>query len=377
MIGDYVIFQRDRTGALKKRLIDVSSVDILEKVNDVGSWNIKSVTDYACPFAEGDGIIIFRDGRYCFSGFMLSATETYDSYTDLYTWEVSGVSDLAYLNRRVCYPDPEGGDTTAVGYYTDSGRIADVVKRLIDKNVGISALPERREAMVAETVVDERGENVSVSLRFSNLLETVVGLLDEQAMTIRVMWDDDAKKVYYQTFKSADLSESLLFSVELNTLERLEHTLTAPDGNYVISAGQGELTERSFAYAVNSVSVSKWGRIEYYHDMRATVDAELQTDADVTLSKFSDQQEGYTCDIPISDGLPQYRTDWDLGDFVTVAHGNKLFVERVLQVKTRIDATTETITPAIGTVTESTLKKIFGQLGTLRSDVEQLQNVSR
>lgn len=377
MIGDYVIFQRDRSGALKQRLIDVSSVDILEKVNDVGSWNIKSVTDYACPFAEGDGIIIFRDGRYCFSGFMLSANETYDSYTDLYTWEVSGVSDLAYLSRRVCYPDPEGGDTTAVGYYTDSGRIAEVVKRLIDKNVGSSALPERREAMIEETVVDERGENVSISVRFSNLLSTVVGLLDEQAMTIRVMWDDDTKKIYYQTFKSADLSETLLFSVELNTLERLEHTLTAPDGNYVISAGQGELTERSFAYAVNTTSVSKWGRIEYYHDMRATVDAELQTDADVTLSKFSDQQEGYTCDIPVSDGLPQYRTDWNLGDFVTVAHGNKLFVERVLQVKTRIDATTEAITPTIGTVTESTLKKIFGQLGTLRSDVEQLQNVSR
>ena len=121
MYSDYAIYIRNKDGSFRDRLIDVASVNIIETLNNIGSWTIKSKTPERCPFMVGDGIVIYKDGDYYYSGPAGRISETYDGIDDIYEWTVQGVSDLDYLNRRVCYPDPETGDTSEIAYYTDSG----------------------------------------------------------------------------------------------------------------------------------------------------------------------------------------------------------------------------------------------------------------
>ena len=372
----YTVFLRGKNGKPKQRMFDISSLDIVEKLNDSGSWVIKSKTADRCPFQAGDGIIVFCKGDYYYSGVLKKIEETFDGWSGLYEWTASGASDLDYLTRRVVYPDPVEGHTDQSGYYIDTGLISEVVKRLIDKNLGIEAMDSRVEPMIEGTRIDDIGNQVAIEIRFENLFDCIVRMLEEQVMTIRCGWDYENEKVFYQIYDSKDLSGMLLFSSSLNALQTMDYSLKSPDGNYVISAGEGELTARSFAYAENEASVTKWGRIEYYHDMRSTEDADLQTDADTTLADISDAEEGYSGEMVAGQSMPQYRKDWNLGDFVAVAHRSEVMVQRVLQVETNISVNSETIKPTIGTIPEGKIHEIFREIKRLKSDVAQLQRVS-
>lgn len=373
MFTKYAVHIRNRNGDYINRLTDIETLEITEVLNDPGSWSISSKTPYICPFNAGDGIVVSRDGELFYSGVLKEITEEYDAYERLYTWKVSGASDLDFLTRRVCYPDPSTGLTTTVSHYEDSGTLAEVVKRLIDKNLGPEALPVRQEQLVKSSVIGDEGSGVSVSLRFQNLLEAIKTLLDTQNFSIRANWDNRERKLYYQIYQSTNYDNVLLFSATLNSLLAVTYNCKAPEGNAVISGGEGEKTERSFAYANDDVSASSWGRIEYYHDMRATADDDLQTDADSTLQKLAEENQGQSALVNSNTWELEYKRNWNIGDFVAVEIHGSVDIQRVLQVKTTVAFDDETIEPVIGSVKHSQLSGIYGQLKQLRSDVNQLQ----
>ena len=374
MLGQYVTYVRDRNGVFKHRLNDVTSVKLLEKVNDVGSWTIASTTPGREPFEPGDGIVMIKNGSVYFSGVMNKMTSDYDGYNRLYKWTVYGQNDLAYLSRRVCHPDPVNLTTDENSHYTDSGTLGNVLARLIDKNAGVSANPTRQIPFLEATVIKDAGENVSVSLRFDNLLKTVQSLLEEQAFVIMPVWNPDTKKLHYEISAGADASDKLVFSTSLNQIQTLKYSLLAPTGNYVISAGQGQQTARNFAYAQNDESIDQWGRIEAYHDMRSTATADLQADADAFLIN-SQTNEGYSAELN-ANAADGYKKVWNLGDDVGIVVDGKTYRSRLLQVETAIDYDTETISPTVGTVDKGQLNPIFQSLSDLRSDVNQLLKVS-
>ena len=262
MYSDYAIYIRRKDGVFTDRLLNITSLTINEVLNDVGSWTIKSTTSVRCPFTVGDGIVIYKNGEYYYSGLMKRITESYDSILSVYEWTVQGVSDLEYLNRRVCYPDPTTGETTETAYYTDSGFLAEVVSRLIDKNFGPQALTSRQEPLFSSVIYSNKGQNCSVKLRFQTVLKAVQQQLDIQKFSISPFWDADAKKLSFVLRESNDLSHLLLFSTELNSVDTLSYLASSPTGNFIISGGQGEQTERAFAFATNQESIDQWGRIE-------------------------------------------------------------------------------------------------------------------
>ena len=298
---------------------------------------------------------------------------TYNPYDKQYSWTVIGSSDIEYLKRRIVYVDPETGSTTEDAYYTDSGPIETVIKNLIDRNVGVSAMEERREPCLAETIVRPSQDMVSVSLRFPTVLTAIVPLLNSKNMSIEPLWDADNDKLSYQIRKSTDLSQMLLFSTELNSILSVDYLSNAPTGNFIMSAGKGELTERSFAYAQDDPSINEWGRIEYYRDVRNTEPEDLQADADTTLEQSAVENVGYSAQLSTESAYLQYRTDWNLGDFVGFVVDGTTYIRRVLQVETKLDYEKETLIPTIGTIERGNLVGIFKQLNQLRSDVDHLE----
>jgi len=372
MFSDYAIYIRGKDGYFRDRLVDIESVHIIEMLNDPGSWTINSTTPEPCPFVAGDGIVVYKNGKYYYSGLLKKVSEEYDGYDHMYKWSAQGASDLEFLNRRICYVDTETGSTTEEAYYTDSGSLGAVVKRLIDRNIGPDAMRIRREPLIAETPLVPFAETISVKLRFQMLLTALVPLLDSQNCTLLPEWDADNRKLTFRIHKSNDLSQLLLFSTELNSVLSVNYLATAPKGNYIMSAGQGELTERSFAYAENAESMEEWGRIEYYHDMRSVEAQDLQTDADTTLKSYSEENVGYAADLNTDAAFLQYRVDWNLGDFIGVVVHGQTMVRRVLQVETSLTYERETVTPTIGTVVRGKLVNIFNQLAQLREDYDHL-----
>lgn len=373
MYSDYAIYIRDKEGNFRDRLVNIESLDIIESLNDPGTWTIKSTTPERCPFTAGDGIVVYKNGKYYYSGVLKKISENYDGYDAQYKWTASGASDLEFLKRRIVYVDPETGSTTENAYYTATGTLGNVIKDLIDRNLGPLAMEPRREPFVAEIPVIAPMGEVSVSLRFPILLTAIVPLLEAYQCSILPEWNADTKKLTFRIRKSNDLSQLLLFSTELNSVITIDYLANAPVGNFIMSAGQGELTERSFAYAESEDSMDEWGRIEYYHDVRSTTPEELQSDADTTLEKNAAENVGYSANLNTDASSLQYRTDWNLGDFVgVVVHGTTL-VRRVLQVETKLTYERETVTPTIGTVDRGVLVGIFKQLEQLRSDVDHLE----
>lgn len=372
MFSDYAIYIRNKDGRFRDRLINVGSVDIIEMLNAPGTWTIKSTTPERCPFGSGDGIVIYKNGKYYYSGILKKISESYSGYDHMYTWTAQGASDLDFLTRRVCYVDWETGSTDENAYYEDSGYYGAVIKRLIDRNIGPSAMKERREPLIAETPLVPFEETISVSLRFPILLTALVPILDSKNCTLEPYWDADAKMLTFRLKKSNDLSQLLLFSTELNSVLSVDYLANAPKGNYIISAGQGELTDRSFAYAQNDESISDWGRIEYYHDMRSTKPEDLQTDADTTLESSAAENVGYSAEVNTDTAFLQYRVDWGIGDFIGIVVHGQTMVRRVLQVETKLTYERETIIPTIGTVERGKLVSIFDQLQQLREDFDHL-----
>ena len=372
MFSDYAIYIRSKDGKFRDRLVNVESVDIIEMLNDPGSWTIESTTPEPCPFVSGDGIVVYKNGKYYYSGLLKKIIESYDGYDHMYKWTAQGASDLEFLNRRICYVDPATGSTTVDAYYTDSGAFGLVIKHLIDRNIGPDAMIERQEPLIGETPLIPFEETISVSLRFQMLLTALVPLLNSLNCTLLPEWDADNRKLTFKIRKSNDLSQLLLFSTELNSVLSVDYLATAPRGNFIMSGGKGELTERSFAYAENTDSMAEWGRIEYFHDVRSTETDDLQTDADTTLETSSDENVGYSAELNTDAAFLQYRTDWNLGDFLgVVVHGQTL-IRRVLQVETTLTYERETVIPTIGTVERGKLVNIFNQIAQLREDFDHL-----
>ena len=373
MYSDYAIYIRNKDGSFRNRLINVSSVNIIETLNDIGSWTIKSITPERCPFMVGDGIVIYKNGDYYYSGLVGKISETYNGIDDVYEWTVQGVSDLVYLNYRVCYPDPTTGETSETAYYTDSGLLADVISRLIQRNMGDYAMASRREPLFSSVIAENEGTPCSVKLRFQTLLKAIQQQIDIQNFSINTLWDADADKLSFVLRKSNDMSHLLLFSTELNSIDSYSFLALAPVGNYIISGGQGEQTERAFAYAQDPESINQWGRIEYFHDVRSVEADNLQDDANVTLQKSAEQNVGFSASMNADGSYLRYRTDWNLGDYVGIVVHNETYIRRVMQVETNLTHEMETVTPTVGTVEKGQLGKILDDINRLRSDMDYLQ----
>lgn len=373
MYSDYAIYIRSKDGVFRDRIVFYTSLTIIEKLNDPGSWSMQSRTPERCPFMAGDGIVVYKNGVYYYSGILTSVKENYDGYDGQYTWEVKGASDIEFLRRRICYIDPETGDTDSESYYEDTGSVYSVVKNLIDKNVGPSALSYRQEPLIDEVPLVPSLEEISISLRLPNLLQTVAKLLDEKNQSIAMEWDADRRKLTFSIKESNDLSHMLLFSTELNSVISINYLASAPEGNFVMSGGQGEMEERAFAYAQDDESISEWGRIEDYRDVRSVKPEDLQTDADTAIIKNAKENVGYSAVLNTDSAFLQYRRDWNLGDYVGVVVHGETIIRRVMQVETRLTHDRETVTPTIGTVEHGTLNRIFKELSKLRSDVDHLE----
>ena len=374
MKANYGVFIRDKDGTLRDRINDFSSLSILDTLNAVGSWNMSSMTAEPCPLKPGMGIIVSRNNVFCYSGIVEQIQDVYDTSKGLYQWQVQGVGDLGYLNRRICYVDPATGRTDQIDHYTDTGKLSEVVERLIAKNIGPDALPDRKETIIESNVnaINEHayGPDVSAYLRFQNLLDAVKALCVSNLYNFRPVWDEARSKLYYEVFLGRDLTNAIVFTEQLNNITESERLAVVPEGNFILAGGVGELTERTFATAQNDDSIGNWGRIEVFQDVRNQYDVDSYVEE--VLVKKSEGTSGYSVTASDADNAPQYGIDYRIGDYVSMKIEDQYISAQVQQCQIDVSDGVETLSPKFGTVALGRFKSIYSQLDNLRADVNEL-----
>lgn len=373
MQGTYYIYVRDANGNLLQNLIDFTQLRILDTLNDVGQWTISSVSENKCPFQPGYGIVVIRNGVCIYTGIVTTIQDTYDTSRQLYTWQVEGVNDLGLLARRICYVDPTTGNTTTYAHYTDSGDITYVVNNLISKNAGPNALAERRTTVIENHGFSSLSINVSVSLRFQNLLTAIATLCSANDCGIRAVWDNTPSKIYYQVFKPRNLSSTIYYAEYMNNTAKCEYIAKVPDGNWILAGGTGELTARTFASAQNNTSISQWGRIEVFQDARNQ--SNVSTYVTKVVAEKSDNMIGYSITASEVDSAPQYGVDYLLGDIIGANVMGQNITAQIQQIEITLANGVEHIVPKFGTLSLGKFRDIFQRINDMQQNMNELLGV--
>ena len=102
----YEVYLRNSEGKRGSLVNGIMSITSTFRFNEPVKWVITGAGLEECPIADGADIVIFRDNKTHYCGYVDKKKTKYDAKTRIYDWEVSGLSDLGKLEHRLTYPNP-------------------------------------------------------------------------------------------------------------------------------------------------------------------------------------------------------------------------------------------------------------------------------
>ena len=118
-MGTYRIVVTDFRGNLLFTITDSDfvSLEIIDQLNDAGSWKLRSRTKEPCPFSACNAIIVFRDDVQIYNGYVTKIEETYEVSSKTWNWTVKGENHIGLLKHRLIYPTKNNDGTLRDQYY--------------------------------------------------------------------------------------------------------------------------------------------------------------------------------------------------------------------------------------------------------------------
>ena len=254
--------------------------------------------------------------------------------------EVSGGDNRYYLNTRVCYPSSSGliwdatkghyyfsGDAANEGYDIIQGNAETVMKTLVMDNCADRALTARRIPNL--TVADSmgRGNAVTSSARFDNLLTQVqnIGLA---SAGLHFDITRQADQLVFDTFYGRDYTsgkpEQIVFSEDNQTLREYDLRIDVSTGNYIIVGGPGSGWDQAFGFQEDLESEGDFGRVEMFMDASGLSTTATDAEIESALAQAGQMQltsSAYLTQISLvleENNMLQYIRNFKLGDMVTV-----------------------------------------------------------
>jgi hypothetical protein len=373
----FEIFAR---GAQLQRLGQISDYTKLAMVlrhNGVSTWvleaprsDLVAQVDFGLGFG---GLIVKPDDsdEVLLSGSLKKPIRNWSGAGD--SMVLAGVDDTVWLDQRLAYPVPAGPPYTASAYDTRTGICETIMRQYVDVNAGPGATEARRVNGLTLAANQARGLSITGRARFQNLLE----LLQELALAggglgFRIV--QVGAGLQFQVYTSTDLTASAIFSAELGNLHSYTEEIEAAEANYIIAAGGGEGTARTFREFGDSESILKYGRVEKFRDRRDTTsNAELDQ---TIVEELAENAEKLGLSYgPTDTARLKFLNDYGLGDKVTVVT-SQVTQEVVREVEITITPDSVTAVPVVGTpgVVQEGLEAIFARLKGLSG---RLQNLER
>lgn len=314
--------------------------------------------------APSQGLVLYRDGVIEFTGLVSSLRVSFTP-EGRDTITAHCVGDAQHLEDRLVFPDPlrAADDQTVNDYWTFTGVASTAMRQLISDQAGATALADRQVSGLTLGVDPAVGASRTYKLLFTGLLEELANMSAVSGADLGLRVTGSAGSLVVDIYVPRDLSSAVRFSTDLSNLTSLEYGVTAPTTTRALVAGQGDLKARVRKLVSASASETlAWARqVWRYIDRRDTaLVADLTAEGDLAIAEGV-PETSLALTLLDSDAAA-YRTDWLLGDKVTVYVGRP--GETIATVSAPIRELTftvdedgaETIRPALGTADARTFR---------------------
>ena len=381
----YEIYKKTASGGRGTIIEGYVKFNAILRFNEVGKWQLTGSSNDFCPLNENDGIIVYRDGVPFISGYVTDIAEevdeTYES-GQVINWTVDGLDDNGLLSRRVIIPDPVHLDLTTEAHQTIRDYGGNAILEYIHTQAGSGAHTGREVPNLTVDTDKNLGMIQTYNARLQNLWEFCVKISEGQALGVRVLWDGESGQYTAMVYAPEDKSDRIVFSREFGNLKKWSRKRSAPSANAIWVAGQGEMTERMFAYREDGESIAKWGRFEAVKDRRdlsneqdendPRTPQQILDDTAEELIEANKATEGYELELCQLERM-SYRDDWELGDIVKVRVGMDEFKAIIEEVRIDYAGGIETVTPSVGTINRGAIAKTYSTIQTISDRVAVLE----
>ena len=298
--------------------------------NDVSTWsltvdgnNVRSER-----FQPGWGIQIFDEfGNQVLSGPATEMKTVVSGDSRTRTITISGVSDDVYLSDSLVIPNPTAGATANSDLWKATGPAETVMRKLVNEQIGPSAPADYKIANLTLAPNLARGKSVSVSERFTNILE----VLQAQATAATLLFTvrQAGNVLQFRVSESRDLVKAVRLTRHNGAVGEYSTERKAPEATEAIVGGVGSGATRKMWRVANPVG--DWNRrVTRFVDRQSTSsENELQQAAENEL-----ENKGEKASVTFeANDIPRlrYGRDYVVGDKITVNLDESL-IQDTLQV---------------------------------------------
>lgn len=324
---------------IQRGLLEPLEAQAVLRLNNVSTYTFSF--DLADPLVArlGPGwALLAQDDGVRFSGPITSLTTLIEA--EGRTLQVTGVDEVHRLADRLIYPahKAEAGAQT-LSHYKQTRSVETLLRWLVSANAGPSALPSRRSGNLQVGGGQDRGPTVTISERFSNLLETLAKLANAYDFFFTVYRRDDGVLVF-DAKPITDRSRSIRLAATGQV------KISAPTATAVLVAGQGEGKNRTIIEKTRRVA--PWGRrIEVFKDRRDTPETSVLAEEGEALLTEQAQHVSASFELAEAPGSVLAR-DFHIGDRITLELAHSEFSEQVTSADITWDGHGRTVKLGVG-----------------------------
>ncbi len=344
-MASYQLYVRDANRSLVAQVSAFTNLQLTLRYNAPGRWmlTLPWADAAAAHLAVGSGgLMVVRAGAVLLSGPVEWTERTWNADGDMLV--AAGPDDTGLLATRLALPDSAGPPYTTFEHDVRTGAAETIMREYVAYNAGASARVERQIAGLTLDVDHAAGATITGRARFVNLLTLLQQLGLAGGLGFRVVQENT--DLEFQVYETRDLTATIIFAGALGNLEQFEKRVTAPEGNYIVCAGGGEGTARTFAERGNPASITAYGRYEVFRDRRDTTDVtELEQTIDEELEARAASTEMHV--QPVDTVNMAFGTDYGLGDRVTVVVDGVPIQDIIRELRVLLNEDGETVTPVI------------------------------
>ena len=399
-MANYQIHVLNYYGRPIAEILNFKTVSIMDQSNNIGSWRITARTIYRQPFEKNTFAVFYRDGVYIFGGPMHQVKETYDPKNKYWDWEVSGYGFNYILKSLLVYPAglDDWPNLNAREFTSNTTPAATLYRLLTENTCGILAGRSKPWDIVDGVLNLAAGtaDNVSLTCRFANLLQTCQSMATAGGLYILPSYDLETQKITFVISGGADRSGSVIFSSDMSNVLSYSHTYTEPEYDYVLMSYNSD--DQSFG---NEGPMWKFVAPEPIYPQHGINRRELFVKPTAeqfagklwiyaTLADLAEQAakenvvnpDGmniqlastgyYTYGYDMDDGA--FTNDFQIGDTISVIVQDEKITARIMQMKIDVSYGKETMTPTLGDVTRGKFHGILSNLANLNSSTGKNDN---
>lgn len=336
----------------------------------VGEWKLTApLSGLECPDVGAiDSIVVYDDAAIIYGGLVrrvggVDGGVTRSINVGGTTLEFRGVDIYGLLAQRRSYPTPSTEPPWAAAHDVRTGTGSSVAAGFITANLGSGAIASRQIPGV--TIVDP---DVGSSSTWSGRLQPIDSLVgricrESGIVCIASMLGPGQFQFLFRSPKDLSLKLVLTDQGDLESLSRLVSPAAA---TYVVAAGQGELTARSFA--VDSDGSSGLDRVEIvYENTNITSLDGLMSAAAAQLVLNGN---GVAVDGQVAAGAAQqidFGSDYDLGDWLAVEVDSVRYSAQVEAVTFSLTPARSIIRPVLGRATTNEALSLIRSVSGIQS----------